>query len=304
VGKYLDLSEQIAADVVSGALVPGAALPSIRDAARRQGTSVSTVSRAYRRLAEAGVIVPGDRRRARVAHGGLRAARLLLGSPAALRLAGSDDPALDLALARASGSVTTSGARGSLHGLTALWRGTADAAVIHLRHVSGGYNAPFARTLLRGRRPALVHLWRREQGLLVPPGNPRGVRGTASLRGLRLARRRPGAGTRVLLDRLLADAGLPADAAPGPQVGSHLEVALCVASGAADAGLGVRAAATALGLHFVPLLWEEYDLVLAESALARAEPLLEAVTDQAVRAAQAQLGGYDLAGTGTVRLLE
>jgi molybdate-binding protein len=70
------------------------------------------------------------------------------------------------------GNVVTVGARGSFHGLTRIWRGTAGAAAIHLRHRSGGHNSPFACALLKGRRPTVIHLWRREQGLLTPEGNP------------------------------------------------------------------------------------------------------------------------------------
>ena len=113
-----------------------------------------------------------DRRRSRVAARGDAAARRLLGDHPALRLAGSDDPGLDIVLRHSGAGVVTVGARGSFHGLTRIWRGTADAAAIHLRHRSGGHNSPFARTLLRGRQPAIIHLWRREQGLLTPAGNP------------------------------------------------------------------------------------------------------------------------------------
>jgi molybdate-binding protein len=178
--------------------------------------------------------------------------------------------------------------------------GASSNVAVHLRHTSGTYNAPFARALLRGRRPALVHLWRREQGLPVTPGN---IRGPADLRGLRLAKRPAGTGTRVLLDRLLIQAGLPADSAGGPQASSHLEVALCVASGAADAGLGIRAVATALDLGFVPLVWEDFDLVLAAEALAAAEPLVAVLSEPATRASLAGLDGYDMSRTGSVETL-
>ncbi len=301
--RYLEVSADIASQVSSGVLGAGDELPSIRESARMHGTTTATVSRAYRRLADAGVIEAEDRRRARVAGNGALAARRLIGGPPVLRLAGSDDPALDLALAHAGGSVVTAGARGSLHGLSALWSGAADAAAIHLRHTSGSYNAPFARALLRGRRPVLVHLWRREQGLLVPAGNPGNIRGPADLRGLRLAKRPAGTGTRVLLDRLLIQAALPADGVPGPEASSHLEVALCVASGAADAGLGIRAVATALDLGFIPLVWEDFDIVLAAEALTAAGPLVAALGEPATRASLAGLEGYDLSRAGSVENL-
>jgi DNA-binding transcriptional regulator YhcF (GntR family) len=186
---YLRVSDDIAERVASGALTMGDELPSMREAARWYGTTTTTVARAYRRLADAGVIDSMDRRRSRVARGGGLAARRLTGQAASglLRLAGSDDPALDIVLREAGdGRVATVGARGSFHGLTGLWRGTADAAAIHLRHRSGAHNSPFARTLLRGRRPALIHLWRRGPTLrwLIPRSRQRSVtRITASNAG-------------------------------------------------------------------------------------------------------------------------
>jgi molybdate-binding protein len=306
---YLQVSSDIAGRVASGELTARVELPGVREAARRYGTTSTTMAHAYRHLASAGVIDTADRRRSRVAAGGALAARRLLdgeqGKQAVLRLAGSDDPGLDVVLRGAGdGQIVTVGARGSFHGLTGLWRGTADAAAIHLQHRSGERNSPFARTLLRGRQPALIHLWRREQGLLTPEGNPAGLTGVAQLRGLRVARRQFGTGTRVLLDRLLTDAGIPAESVTGPETASHLEVAMAIASGQADAGLGVRAAATALGLNFTPVTWEDFDIVLTADALAAAEPLIAALRDPAVQSAVHSLGGYDLSQTGTVQLLD
>jgi molybdate-binding protein len=301
--SYVRVSNEIATAVEAGRLGPGDELPSIRDAATQYQTTSSTVGRAYRHLADAGVIDVADRRRARVAVGGDVAARRLLGGPAALRLAGSDDPGLDIVLRHAGASVTTVGTRGSFHGLTRIWRGTADAAAIHLRHRSGDHNGPFARALLRGRNPAIIHLWRREQGLLTPEGNPGHITSPADLRALRIARRPYGAGTRVLLDQLLADAGIAPAAVTGPEAATHLEVAMSVASGQADAGLGVRAAATALDLEFVPVVWEDFDIVLGGDALPAAEPLICALRDPAVQTTIHALGGYDTTRAGAVEYL-
>jgi molybdate-binding protein len=297
--SYLQVSSDLAGRVARGLLAAGEELPSVREAARQYGTTTTTVARAYRRLADAGVIDVSDRRRARVTTAGEPAARRLLGevpdgssdSQAVLRLAGSDDPGLDIVL-RSAGTdrVLTVGARGSFHGLTGIWRGTADAAAIHLRHRSGTHNSPFAQTLLRGRQPALIHLWRREQGLLIPDGDPARVAGVADLRGLQVARRRFGT-------------GIPPASVTGPEAASHLEVAMAIAAGQADAGLGVRAAATALDLGFTPVTWEDFDIVLSADALEAAEPLIAALRDPAVQSAVDALGGYDLSLTGTVRLL-
>jgi molybdate-binding protein len=301
--RYLQVSSEIASDIESGVLCPGDELPSIRDAASRYKTTGSTIGRAYRYLADAGVIEVEDRRRSRVAAVGDVAARRLLGGHQALRLAGSDDPGLDIVLRQTGADVVTVGTRGSFHGLTRIWRGTADAAAIHLRHRSGGHNSPFARALLRGRRPAIIHLWRREQGLLTPEGNPDHIRDPGDLKALRVARRQFGAGTRVLLDRLLTEAGIAPALVTGPEAASHLEVAISVAAGQADTGLGVRAAATALDLGFVPVVWEEFDIVLSSDALPAAEPLICALRDLDVQSSIHALGGYDLSLAGSVEIL-
>lgn len=301
--RYLDIAHGIAAQVAAGELTAGAELPSIRDLARQEKATASTVSRAYDHLARAGVITQSDRRRARIhAEAGVAAHRLI-GARRAFRLAGSDDPALDLVLRRAGSAVTLIGARGSFQGLTALWRGTADGAAIHLLHHSGVYNSPYATALLRGREPTLIRLWRREQGLLVAPGNPENITSVTDLGTARVAKREFGAGTRVLLDRLLQDHDIPPDSVAGPETASHLEVALAVASGVATAGLGVRAAAAALDLDFIPLAWEHYDIVLPATALAAADPLITALRDPDLCQAIEQLGGYDTAGAGTIRAL-
>jgi molybdate-binding protein len=314
---YHDLSLAIARDVASGTLAPGDALPSVRAAASRHETTTVTVARAYRRLADAGVIETADRRRARVAAAGPAAAARLLGSPPEpatataperqegfpLHLAGSDDPGLDIAVRHAGASVVTIGPRGSFHGLSRLWARTADAAAIHLRHHSGAYNAPFAADLLRGRRPAVIHVWRREQGIVTAGSGPARLADLGRVAGGRFARRQFGTGTRVLLDRLLAEAGVPDRAVSGPEAASHLEVAMAVAAGQAEAGLAVRAAATALGLAFTPVIWEDFEIVLSGDDLPAAGPLIAALRDRAVQESVSALGGYDVSRTGAVRLI-
>jgi molybdate-binding protein len=300
---YRTVSSDIAERIASGALVAGTPLPSVRAAALHYETTPTTIGRAYRHLADAGVIDVADRRRARVTAGGDAAARRVLAGTAALRLAGSDDPALDIVLRGAGDSVVTVGERGSFHGLTRLWRGTAEAAAIHLQHRGGEQNRPFARSVLRGRKPAVIHLWRREQGILTYPGNPLNLAGPGDLGSLRLARRPFGTGTRVLLDRLLTDAGIPPASVTGPEAATHLEVAMAIACGQADAGLGVRAAAAALDLAFVPLTWESFEIVLGADALPAAEPLIAALRERAVQSLVGALGGYDLTRSGAVQLL-
>jgi molybdate-binding protein len=99
----------------------------------------------------------------------------------------------------------------------------------------------------------------------------------------------------VLLERLLREAGGDLAALRGPELPTHLEAAMAVAAGIADAAVGLRAAADALELDFVPLAWEPFELVLAEEALDAATPLLDAL------ATAAPIAGFDLGAAGTVR---
>jgi molybdate-binding protein len=298
--RYHDLTASLAARIVDGELVPGASLPSIRELAASERTTATTVARAYRELADAGAIVVEPRRAARVSPGGELAARALLREGAVFRLAGSDDPALSMLVGALPHALAPVGASGSYRGLAALWSGRADGAAVHLRHRSGEYNAPFARGVLAGRDPVLVHLWRREQGLLVAPGNPRGVAGIADLSKLRVVRRPSGTGTRTLLDRLLLEDGIDPDGISGPTVELHLDVALAVATGEADAGLGLRSAATPMGLDFVPLAWEPFQIATTRAQTGGLAPLLAALADPATAERIVALGGYDIAGAGEV----
>jgi molybdate-binding protein len=296
--RYLDLTAKLAARIADGDLAAGAALPSLRELAAIEGTTAATVSRAYRELAEVGAIAVKPRRTARVTAHGVFAARSLLRGGHPFRLAGSDDPAMSMLVARVADAVAPVGASGSYRGLTALWSGRADGAAVHLRHRSGEYNAPFARGVLAGREPVLVHLWRREQGLIVPAANPRGIERIADLTALRVARRPTGTGTRTLLDRLLLEAGIDPDTISGPSVELHLDVALAVATGEADAGLGLRSAATPLELDFVPLSWEPFQVATTRAQSGGLRPLLDELADRDVAARVVALGGYDLDGSG------
>jgi putative molybdopterin biosynthesis protein len=121
---------------------------------------------------------------------------------------------------------------------------------------------------------------------------------------VRYVNRQRGAGTRVLLDYRMGEMEIDPAAVQGyeREEVTHLAVAAAVASGVADCGLGIRAAARALELDFVPIEWERYDLVIPqehyESALLK--PLLALLDDDAFRAAVGELPGYDPAPMGQV----
>ncbi|MBP8949405.1 MAG: hypothetical protein KBG73_11230, partial [Candidatus Promineofilum sp.] len=149
----------------------------------------------------------------------------------------------------------------------------------------------------------------REQGWLEPRGNPQGLSGWADVArpDVRLVNRQRGAGTRVLLDYQLGQLGIEPAAVRGyeREEYTHLAVAAAVASGAADAGLGIRAAARALRLEFVPLAYEPYELAipLAIYESDRLQPLLALLADDAFRAAVAAMPGYDTTVMGAMRLV-
>ena len=144
----------------------------------------------------------------------------------------------------------------------------------------------------------MIRLVHREQGLIVAPGNPLGLRGVADLAapGLRYVNRQPGAGTRVLLDYQLRQQQIDPSGIVGygREEPTHLAVAAAIAAGRADCGMGVRAAARAFGLDFVPVAQEPYDLVLEADALEN--PLLDAALAAApVADFRARVGAFPAA---------
>jgi molybdate-binding protein len=115
--------------------------------------------------------------------------------------------------------------------------------------------------------------------------------------------RRFGAGTRVLLNQLLAQKGISPGTLSSPEASSHLEVALSIASGQADAGPRIRAAATTFDLDLVPVTWEDFDIALSADDVAANEPLISALRETTVQSSLDSLGGYDLSKTGSVQFL-
>jgi len=194
---------------------------------------------------------------------------------------------------------------GSLGGLLALQRGETHMAGTHLLDPdSGVYNIPDIRRTIPKLPVTLIHLARREQGILVPRGNPKSLTGLKDLAraGVRFVNRQPGSGTRVLLDYELKKLGIEPSSIAGyeREEFTHMAVGVAVASGLADAGVGVRAAAQALRLDFIPVGEEEYDLLISRSFLesSRGEALLAIVRAGEFRRAVSALGGYDTSRAG------
>ncbi len=222
---------------------------------------------------------------------------------------GSHDMTLDLLAQElaARGRRLASANVGSLGGLAALRRGEAHLAGSHLLDPATGiYNDAYIRQYLPGQPVTLVAWAGRSQGLLVRAGNPLNIQGLADLARpeITFVNRQRGAGTRVLLDFHLARLGIAPEQVRGyeQEEYTHLAVAAAVASGRADCGLGVMAAAQALGLGFIPLFSEEYQLVIPtrfyESRLL--EPLLELMQSPAFRRMVHNLPGYEVDKMGQI----
>lgn len=196
---------------------------------------------------------------------------------------------------------------GSLGGLVALRRGEAHLAGAHLLDpATGQYNLPYLEQYLPGQPVLVVALVERTQGLFIPKGNPKDIQSLRDLKrdDILYVNRQRGAGTRLLLDYHLEKEGVdPAEVAGYEREEyTHLTTAAAVASGRADCGLGIEAAAHALKLDFIPLFSERYDLIIpknhADSDLLA--PLFTILEDPDFRQAVAQRPGYEVAVMGKV----
>lgn len=197
---------------------------------------------------------------------------------------------------------------GSMGGLMAIKRGEAHMAGTHLLdEESGEYNIPYVRKLLPDRKVMLVNLVYREQGLLVKKGNPRGITGFADLvrEDVSFINRQAGSGTRLLLDKHLRELGLDPKKVKGyfTEEYTHMAVASAVLTGLADTGLAIDSSAKALGLDFIPVAQERYDLLipsdLRDSEMIRI--VLEILrNDSSFKSMVESLGGYDTRDMGKV----
>src|SRR5882724_1076953 len=195
----------------------------------------------------------------------------------------------------------------SLTALRLLGRGEAHAAGTHLwDQEAGEYNVPYVRRELSGRRLVIVTLSEWQQGLIIARGNPKGISGAADLAraDITMVNRESGAGSRTLLDLWLQGAGVPTRQVRGynHEVSSHLEVAEAVVHGLADTGPGIMAVAQALGLDFLPVQEERYDLVIPLEFLnaSAVQAVLDIAISRPFQEELETLGGYNSSRAGTV----
>jgi putative molybdopterin biosynthesis protein len=199
----------------------------------------------------------------------------------------------------------------SLDGLIAMRQGLCLMSTCHLIDPeSDEYNRSFVRRLFPSQAMALVQVYRRQEGLIVPAGNPLGLRGLEDLArpGVRFVNREAGSGVRQWLDLRLKRLGLAPEAITGyaNEVLSHEAVAAAIGAGRADAGIGIAASARAQGLDFVPLFEEPYEIALPQNAVndARLAPFFDLINSGEFRAAVRRLDGYVVPqNAGTVEVV-
>jgi len=230
-----------------------------------------------------------------------------------IRFIGSHDPVVELLfefLKHAPLPVESSlSFKGSMDGLIALYRQDADISGIHLwDDVTKDYNISFVKHVIPGESVCIVNLVQREQGFIVAPGNPFNLQtwDDITIEGLNFINRQKGSGTRLRLDAYLRSAKI----SPGRILGyeheepTHSGVACHVANGQADVGVGVKAAAQRLGLDFIPLFQERYDLVCLGKTTKTPfwQQLLNVLKSPGFIQAVHQQMGYDTSLTGKILL--
>jgi molybdenum cofactor synthesis domain-containing protein len=199
----------------------------------------------------------------------------------------------------------SSGNVGSLGGLMAIRKGICHMAGSHLLEPeTGEYNIPYIKRYLKGVKVSVFHLVLRDQGLIVPRGNPKGIKGIEDLtrEDVTFVNRQAGAGTRVLFDYKLGQLGIRPESIKGYDHDefTHMAVAVDVLSGAADCGMGIFAAAKALGQDFISMDREQYDLIMPSIMLENPniQAVLETIKSHDFRERVRALGGYDPSKSG------
>ena len=246
------------------------------------------------------------------ARSGLKEAReKSRGMEGTLLASGSNDPVLDFLLTGMRHSHPDfyffCANTGSTEGLKALGGGYTDIAWTHLLDPeSGRYNVPFLPKYLPDMKAVLVHLFRREIGIVAAPGNPRGITGIEDIAGekVRFVNRQAGSGTRILLDSELEKRHIPPGGIAGydREVFTHVEVGLSILSGEADAGIATVAVSRLMGLHFIPVTRENFDMALGQSTYFNKgiQALVEDLRSPGFRERFERLGGYGFEDSGKI----
>lgn len=223
-------------------------------------------------------------------------------------IAGSNDLLLDKIIStfnlKHEEHIALFGMSGSMGGLKALRRNLCHIAASHLVADNKEYNFPFIQDEMT-QMPAVVNFCRREQGIIIQRDNPRGIRSVADLGapGIRIANRNLGTGTRQLFDKELKKAGIRGENIDGYEdnrLSKHMDVGLAVLSGDAHAGPGIKPVANLLGLDFIPIAWERFDLLISKDRFfdQGIQLFLSLLKGKVIQRTAKAYGGYDLSYTG------
>lgn len=200
---------------------------------------------------------------------------------------------------------------GSMSGLVSLKRGECHLAGAHLLEPeTGEYNISYINDLFKNEKMAVINLVHREQGLMVKKNNPKNLKSIKDLskENVKFINRQRGSGTRVLLDYLLKSNNIDKTNIKGydREELTHMGAAVQVAEGTADAALGIRAAASAVEIDFVPIKKEKYDIILKKKTLddPRIKELIKIIKSKPFKKAVEDLKGYDLKDSGQVKIIE
>jgi putative molybdopterin biosynthesis protein len=227
-----------------------------------------------------------------------------------LVLTGSNDLLLDRTISLFNKTfpehIAVFGNLGSMGGLRALRRNLCHIASSHLLQDEGEeYNFDYASQEFQ-QLPIIINFCRREQGLLIQKGNPKSIQKFEDLKKpkITVVNRSLGTGTRLLFDRELSKAGIETQKLKGysNEVNSHMEIGLEILSGRADAGLGIRPVASLLGLEFLPLRWERYDLLVMKERFfdKGIQSFLGLLQDEQFKKTAADMEGYDISFSGKI----
>lgn len=196
---------------------------------------------------------------------------------------------------------------GSLDSLISMYNGESDIVSTHLFDGNTGeYNLPYIHKLLIGYSYVVVNLAFRRAGIYVAKGNPHGISSWEDLTkpGITIVNRERGSGARVLLEEQLRIRGISPRKLQGyhHEESNHLGVAGKISSGQADAGVGIEKAAAMVGVDFIPLIQERYDLVMLKKPgnLEWIETVKSILQSQVFRNELQSISGYDLSQTGNV----
>ena len=223
--------------------------------------------------------------------------------------AGSNDPVLDLLISQNNAYdeffIFTCNT-GSTEGLRLMGESRSDVAWCHLFDPdTGTYNIPYVASRMADKKIAVIHLFYREIGLLVSPDASKKIKKFEDIAsGIRFINRQMGSGIRIFLDHNLKKSGIDSAAITGyeNEVRTHFEIGLSILSGNADAGISSVAISKLLGLPFISLARESFDMVVGKDTFFEKgiQAFIEALQSKKFRKTVEPLGDYDFADSGKI----